>query len=137
MAEFCLDYGEPAAARVFHNLDAFTQGYIQAMFFTNTGTGDDKGLEDATFAELAPAALAKIIADCERFQTQNAPHFAAMTGYDEEEAGRDFWFTRNGHGVGFWDFDWPDDIGEALTKASKLFRSLDLYRGDDGQIYLE
>jgi len=23
--------------------------------------------------------------------------------YDDEQAGRDFWFTRQGHGVGFWD----------------------------------
>jgi hypothetical protein len=26
-----------------------------------------------------------------------------MSGYSEEQAGRDFWFTRQGHGVGFWD----------------------------------
>ena len=25
------------------------------------------------------------------------------SGYCEEQAGRDFWFTRQGHGAGFWD----------------------------------
>lgn len=41
--------------------------------------------------------------------------------YDETQAGRDYWFTRNGHGVGFWDREQlrVDDIGAQLTKASE------------------
>jgi len=36
----------------------------------------------------------------------------------EAQAGHDFWLTRNGHGAGFWDGDWPE-TGDALTEASK------------------
>lgn len=136
MAEFILDYGSPDGTRVYHNLDSFTQGYIQAMFFTDTGTGDDEDLEDANFTELAPDTLAKVIADCERFQRVTVGLFLHMNPEMEMEAGRDFWFTRNGHGVGFWDGDWSEDVAETLTATSKTFRSLDLYRGDDGQLYL-
>lgn len=136
MAEFELDYGSPEACGVYHNLDCFTQGYLQAMFFTDTGTGDDGELEYGTFAELAPVALAKIIADCERFQCQHAPLFAHMPPDREEEAGRDFWFTRNGLGAGFWDGDWREPEATTLAKASREFGKLRLCRGGDRCIYL-
>jgi len=42
--------------------------------------------------------------------------------------------TRNGHGAGFWDGDWPDD-GDRLTKASEAYGTFDLYVGDDGEIH--
>lgn len=48
---------------------------------------------------------------------------------DLDRAGADFWFTRNGHGVGFWDGDWEN--GDALTALAKSFGDLDtlIYRG--------
>lgn len=49
-------------------------------------------------------------------------------------AGHDFWLTRCGHGAGFWDGDWPEPAATALTEASKAFRNVDLYVGDDGEI---
>jgi hypothetical protein len=52
-----------------------------------------------------------------------------------QRAGNDFWLTHNGHGAGFWDGDLPDEIGDALTKASEKYREIDLYVGDDGMIY--
>ena len=51
------------------------------------------------------------------------------------QAGHDFWLTRNGHGCGFWDGDWPELIGEKLTEASKDFGSFDLYIGVGGRIH--
>lgn len=35
-------------------------------------------------------------------------------GYSIEQAGSDFWLTRNGHGTGFWDRG-LGTVGEALT----------------------
>lgn len=136
MPEFALELGDMDARRIFHNLDSFTQGYVTAMFFTSTGTGDDEDLEEAAFAELAPETLATIIADCEKFQRGNNYHLDGLAPDDEEKAGRDFWYTRCGHGCGFWDGDWPEPAASDLTQACKDFRSLDLYRGDDRQLYL-
>jgi hypothetical protein len=53
----------------------------------------------------------------------------------------DLWLTRNGHGAGFWDGDYRDretgiDIGQKLTELAKTYSSVDVYVGDDGQIYL-
>lgn len=50
----------------------------------------------------------------------------------------DFWLTRNGHGVGFWDRPELYSSKELADKLSNLARSFgpcDLYIGDDGKIY--
>jgi hypothetical protein len=52
-----------------------------------------------------------------------------------EQAGHDFWLTRNLHGAGFWDGDWPE-VGDKLTAISEQFGELWAYLGDDGLIYL-
>jgi hypothetical protein len=140
MPEFHLDYGTPEAARVYTSLDEFTQGYIEAMFFTDANS-DSEELANASFAELAPEALQRIISDCNDFQTSfrtdidEATDNGRINGYDEQGAGRDFWFTRNGHGVGFWDRG-LGDVGDKLTTMSKPYGSCDLYRGDDKLIYI-
>ena len=55
---------------------------------------------------------------------------------DAEHAGRDFHFTRNGHGCGFWDGHWPTDIGQRLTKAAKTYSSCELFgtRDDNNEL---
>lgn len=170
MPEFILDYGSPDGARMFNALDSFTQGYIEAAFFTDTGSADDSDLENASVAELAPSAIERAKADCAEFQKAQAALLAlAFERYYPDDycesikaAGRDFWFTRNGHGVGFWDRDalnvpvWrygsrgelcldgaAEDgdsmlgaLGDLLSDACR-HRETGLYRGDDGLIYFE
>ncbi len=137
MAEFTLDRGTPESARTFEQLDTFTQAYIEAMFWTDANSDSDD-CADATFADMAPEALKSVIEDCAAFQTENAALLAAAYATDnyggEEQAGHDFWLTRNGHGAGFWDrgIGW---IGDKLSDACR-HQNLSLYRGDDGLIYL-
>lgn len=142
MPEFIIAHGSTEASRAFSDLDAFTQGCIEAAFFTSTGTGDDaeNGLEHATFAELAPCALERFKKECEAFQLTQACAAIAWD-YDPKQAGHDFWFTAQGHGVGFWDGDYKEagqDVVDALCTASKAsdLQHTYLYRGDDGLIYL-
>jgi hypothetical protein len=54
---------------------------------------------------------------------------------DAARAGHDFWLTREGHGAGFWDGDYPEPQATRLTKASKAYGGFDLYIGDDGMIH--
>jgi hypothetical protein len=112
-------------------LDTFTQAYIEAALFTSTD--DDGAPLDDRFGidDIAPETLATMVADCDRFTTD---HFDDIAD-DYPRAGHDFWLTRNGHGAGFWDGDWPDEVGDRLTQASKAFGEYDLYVGDDGRIY--
>lgn len=38
-----------------------------------------------------------------------------------EQAGHDFWLTRNRHGAGFWDDGWPEDAEKTLTDLAHSF----------------
>jgi hypothetical protein len=59
-----------------------------------------------------------------------------LTDVSPNMAGHDFWLTRNGHGAGFWDGDYPEPIGEKLTEISETFGEAWMYVGDDGEIYV-
>jgi hypothetical protein len=141
MPQFNLDVGNSTS---FGKLDAFTQGYIEAMFFTNTGDGDDaeNGLDQASVDELSREAFADIVADCKKFKAEASVLLkrAYRRDYTAEQAGRDFWFTRNGHGVGFWDRDALErgELGKLLSNLCgwrTAFGEKYIYRGDDGQIH--
>lgn len=124
-------------------LDEFTLAYAEAALWSTNDESDERGGEplDAnhTVDDLAPETLEKFIADCRRFQEQNAADIATCDDHPEytatERAGHDFWLTRNGHGAGFWDGDWPEEPGERLTAAAEAFGEVWLYVGDDGLIY--
>lgn len=74
--------------------------YIETVYFTDTG---DNGQPPAD-AELTELFKAQAWRDCANF-------YAAVRGMPwklsdevtDEQLGHDLWFTRNGHGVGFWD----------------------------------
>ena len=102
--------------------EQFLRSYIEAIFFTNPE------LKEGT---LSKEAQQKICADCRNFW--GTYHDAIDS--NPQQAGHDFWLTRNRHGAGFWDGDWPVAQGEMLTKASHGFGEVDLYVGDDGYIY--
>lgn len=82
--------------------------------------------------DIAPETLAKMAEDCRQFQADNEADLSKARSTDYN--GHDFWLTRNGHGVGFWDRD-LGDVGERLTDASEAWGTFDLYVGDDGQIW--
>jgi len=122
-------------------MDAFTQGYITCAPWSSTDNSREDGgdpLDDNyDESDIAPSTLAEIEADCADFQEANAADltlYEEITGRPSDHAGHDFWLTRNGHGTGFWDRG-AGDVGERLTKASKVYGSRDLYVGDDGLIY--
>lgn len=133
----CLDECDPSALQLvpFHELDDFTRAYITcALWSTNDGSDESGGcpLDDNYGPEdIAPSALAAIIRDCAAFQEAHAEDIAT----DPSQAGHDFWLTRNGHGAGFWDGDWPEPAATRLTKAAKACGEVWLYVGDDGRIY--
>lgn len=117
-------------------MDEFTLAYIEAALWS---TNDDYGVPlDAGYGseDIDHITLAKMVDDCRQFQAQNADDIATYPYDDyspEEMAGHDFLLTRNGHGAGFFDGDWPI-AGDRLTKASEAFEKFDLYISD-GKIY--
>lgn len=90
---------------------------------------DPPAEDNYSVSDFAPATLDAIVADCAKFQSDNDLSEGRI-----ERAGYDFWLTRNYHGSGFWDGDWPL-TGDTLTAASKDYGTFNLYVGDDGLIY--
>lgn len=139
MTQFEMPLGD--SAKRFASLDSFTQGYIEAMYFTECNI-DDKELEDCTLDDLSDEAWASIEADCNDFREfreadlDEACDNGRINGYDIQRAGNDFWYTRNGHGTGFWDRD-LGDVGDKLARAAKVYGSSNLYKGDDGKLYVD
>lgn len=123
----------------WEQLDDFTTAYIEcALWSTNDESTPAGGVpldENYGIEDFAPETLNQIIADCRLFQIQNKADIISADSLGFTRAGHDFWLTRNGHGAGFWDGDWPEEIDDRLTEASAAFGEFNLYVGDSGQIY--
>lgn len=127
------------------NREAFFFAYVNtALWSSVNGQGEpldsDHGPED-----IADVTLDRMRIDCNRFLDDNSRTIQSaidtgkvIAGPDFDgwgRAGHDFWLTRNGHGAGFWDGDWPDPEATVLSDAAQEFGGVDLYEGDDGFIY--
>jgi len=122
-------------------LDRFTMAFLEAALFSSTDESREDGgdpLDDNyTIHDFNEKCLRGLAEDCQVFQEENADAISVgpTDGSDADvDAGHDFWFTRCGHGVGFWDGDWPEPQATQLDEASKRFGNVDLYL-HDGEIY--
>ena len=113
-------------------LDIFTRQYLETALWASTDDTGEALDTDRDARNFAPEALARAEADCAKFQAEHAADIASDPG----QAGHDFWLTRNGHGAGFWDGDWPEPAATRLTAASQAFGAVDLCLGDDGKVYM-
>lgn len=121
-------------------LDEFTVAYLVAALWS---TDDNEQPLDANYelTDISEQTLDKAIADCTKFQTENAQLLAqAYEKYVCTDgsspvayAGHDFWLTRNKHGCGYWDRN-LDEIGGKLTDAADKYGEIYLYAAD-GEIY--
>jgi hypothetical protein len=124
----------------------FFDAYVQTALWSSHDESNESSSEpmDANYGpnDIAPETLAKMRADCDAFYDANETDLnceGVTYGPDfgqDGRAGHDFWLTRNRHGAGFWDGDWPEPEGERLTQAAHRFGECDLYVGDDGCIHL-
>jgi hypothetical protein len=121
-------------------LRRFYLAYANTAFWSSAyGETGNKYFDDGEHEE-SEALCAEFLKDCIAFWEANSDAFyedgACMASGDPiEQAGHDFWLTRNSHGAGFWDGDWSEPYASQLDKATKAFGGCDLYVGDDGLVY--
>lgn len=115
-------------------------GFMEALLFGESDNSDESGGEplDAnySFNDFAPSAndtMKKIVRafwnDC----------YSMLNDENEsyEQNGHDLYFTIFGHGVGFWDGDYPIH-GDKLTDWCDRFQyAVHVTLGDDGLIYVD
>ena len=122
-------------------LDKFTRSYIETALWSSTfpEEGDDGRWRDIPMdrdfdvSDVHPETLAKMVKECRDFQDDAVFCDAMDDGAigSLETAGHDFWLTRNHHGAGFWDGDYPAPWDRKLTALSHSFGEVSLYLGDE------
>jgi hypothetical protein len=122
-------------ARGEGDMDEFTYAYFEAALWSSNDESDESGGDplDQNYGigDFAPEARKAMITDAKDFQKR----FGKLIEDDDPrttygrwaQAGHDFWLTRNGHGVGFWEpGDWPKH-GDELSEAAKSYGECYLY----------
>lgn len=104
----------------------FVRGYIDGALWASV---DDNG-DSLKNYELSDTAKAELTIDATKFYDQCSYLWDGEN--DDYKAGIDFWFTRNGHGSGFWDGSYMH--GEILTKMSHDCGEKNLLLDKDGKI---
>jgi hypothetical protein len=110
--------------------------YIETALWSSTNTveGQDISLDCGDY-ELSQVARLKMNVDITAFwaligeDDYLAYHPEVMGG----NVAHDFWLTRNGHGAGFWDGDYPV-TGDRLCELAKKFGECELYISDANEI---
>ena len=120
-------------------LDSFARQYIDTMLWAETHNYGD-GSDDRSFADheygvsdLAPIALARVLNECTRFRIAAQ----GIEGSDSDQAAHDLWLTRQGHGAGFWDGDWPEPAATRLSDIAHGMGEVWPSVGGDGLIYID
>lgn len=115
--------------------EKFLKGYLTAALWSSNDESDDSGGQpldkNYNIEDFSYSALEKANKECKAFMAANASDLADLP---PEQAGHDFWLTRNRHGTGFGDRGYGEK-GERLTKAAHDFGSVDLFVAADGLIY--
>ena len=100
----------------------FFKAYVEAIDFTETGDVNQPEAGEP----LDETFLRESLIDCLAFYNRIMCHLS-----DDmiEQAGHDFWFTRNGHGVGFWSRPeiYKEYQAELFTKHAQSFGGVNAY----------
>ena len=103
----------------------FIAAYLEAVDFTELG---EEG-QPPIGAEIDEDFLRESVIDCLAFYSRIECY---LSPENIEQAGHDFWLTRNGHGVGFWDR--PDVYGD---RCAKMFTTVAASFGGADAVYDE
>lgn len=124
-----------------HYLKTMLQAYQECAEWSSTLRTDDGDAEanvDVEFDSVDNNGWhaddeAKALQECTEFAEAN---WADLWDVTAEQAGHDFWLTRNGHGAGFWDRG-RGDAGRRLSDACKPYGEAYLWLDADGMVRCE
>jgi hypothetical protein len=93
---------------------------------------NQKTFENFTREDIEPDSLIKAYTDIKEFiKLAGDSVYEAIYENGLERLGIDIWFTRNGHGSGFFDHSYDDEDEKKLIEAGKSLGSVDLYINDN------
>lgn len=118
--------------------ERMVDGFLEAMVWVETSEDHHgKSLEDAGYSvwDVSDEARAAITDDCQTFIDMLIDAIPAEVSDDLpwHSIGADFYFTRNQHGVGFWDRSalYDKAFMDAATATAEKFNEVYAYVQDD------
>lgn len=123
-------------------INEIINGYKQAFIFAESAR-DHEGdfIDNLDDYDFSSQALDRIADDVTSFCNANVAAIseAMSDGATANQIGNDLHFTRNGHGVGFWDRPeiYTTNTANRLSNAAKLMPEVSTYIDEDNLIYIE
>ena len=118
------------------DVSPMTRHYLICALWSTTDNSDEQGGDpfddNYDLEDIAEESIDQAEKDCQAFKQANA---ADLADWDDEQAGHDFWLTRNHHGAGFWDRG-KGEVGRRLTAAVHRYSELTLTL-NNGRIYFD
>lgn len=116
-------------------MNQYTEYYFNTALWSSVDENGSPLDDKYSLTDLAPETIERAEKDIDAFIATIEKQGLDTSDHKVSQLMHDFWLTRNGHGAGFWDGDYEESLGEALTKLSETFGEIDLYVGDDSLLY--
>lgn len=117
------------------DINIIFNAYLECALWSSTDKNDQPLDENYFITDINDNSLEVLKIDVVDFVNANKI-LLEQSALDDEQIGHDFWLSRNRHGAGFWDRG-LGNIGEELTEIARVYGSIDLYVGDNGEIYTD
>jgi len=118
-----------------YNIKNIIDDYFTAALWTEENRLEDELKDnDFTIYDFSEEDKDKVKEEIEWFIDKAGDSINVMT---DDQLGHDLWLTRNGHGAGFFNRNYPVHVEDMLNKLSEVLGHADIYVGDDDKIYYE
>lgn len=117
--------------------DASFQSYLQTALWSSADDDDEPLDRDYGTEDFEADGRDSQRRQCEEFIRDNRLAIAAVMvkGVTLSQVMHDLWLTRNGHGAGFFDGDYPEPYATLLTDSAEKLGEVDVYVGDNDVLY--
>lgn len=126
-----------AALRRTASLEEMVDAYLIAALWAETDADGNPLEKTFDVSDFSSKARGQAEAECAEFLLKAGDAIQDLN--NDSQVGHDFWLTRNGHGVGFWDREniYGPDMAQFLTAVAKDFPEIGVYGGTDGKLYFQ
>lgn len=125
----------PRKVPKFPLLPKFVDAYLEAAIWSTTDRNGDPFDAKYSIQDFSKKAIAEAVEDCNTFIQWNRKDLEASGG-SVGQHGHDLWLTRNGHGAGFWDRGYDEELADRLSDAARSLGELGIY-ADHGKLFFE
>jgi hypothetical protein len=120
-----------------HNIDIILNSYLECVIFTEEGHQEDNKndpFEGKSIYDFSDDSKIEAIEQIEWFVDAAGE---SLDDISDDSIGYNIWYTRNGHGVGFWDRGYKKDVEDTLCHLCEVLGYADTWVGSNGKIHID